>query len=371
MNMEAGKFNILVLEGDGIGPEVTAEALKILDTAGAAFGVSFDLTHALAGGIAIDEEGAPISAETLNMAGNSDAIILGAVGGPKWDDLPTDRRPEKGLLALRSNLDLFANLRPAIVFPSLVQASTLKPEVVSGIDLLVVRELVSGIYFGEPRGIDEDGDERVGFNTMRYSEHEIERVARMAFEMAVKRRGKVTSVDKANVLEVSGLWREIVKDVAGEFPDVEVDHQFVDNCSMQLIRNPAQFDVILTGNLFGDILSDEASMLTGSIGMLPSASIGGGCAMYEPSHGTAPDIAGQDKANPLAAILSVAMLFEITCGMIDAARAVRSAVEGVLQDGYRTGDIFSEGTRLVSCSKMGQLVADKVDDFARSHQRAH
>ena len=361
MNMENRKFNILVLEGDGIGPEVTAGALKVLEAAAAAFGASFDLTHALAGGIAIDEEGAPISPETLKLAANSDAIILGAVGGPKWDDLPTGRRPEKGLLALRADLDMFANLRPAMVFPSLAHASTLKPEVVSGIDLLVVRELVSGIYFGEPRGIKMEGDERVGFNTMRYFEHEIERVARVAFEMARKRRGKVTSVDKANVLDVSGLWREIVKGVADEFPDVEVDHQFVDNASMQLIRDPSQFDVILTGNLFGDILSDEASMLTGSIGMLPSASIGGTSAMYEPSHGTAPDIAGKNKANPLAAILSVAMMLEITCKMANAAEAVRSAVRGVLEEGYRTGDIFSDRTSLVSCSEMGQLVADRVE----------
>ena len=353
-------FEILVLEGDGIGPDVTTEALKVLKAVGETAGLQFQFEYALAGGIAIDEEGAPISGDTVRKAEDADAIILGAVGGTKWDDLPTHQRPEKGLLSLRSALDLFANFRPARVFAPLAGASTLKPEVVSGIDLLVVRELVSGIYFGEPRGIRTGEEGRVAFNTMRYSDREISRVARSAFDAAMGRKRKVTSVDKANVLEVSGLWREVVCEVAREYPDVELDHQFVDNCSMQLIRNPSQFDVILTGNMFGDILSDEAAMLTGSIGMLPSASVGIDSALYEPVHGSAPDIAGQGKANPLAAILSVAMLLEITCRNPEGALRVRSAVEGVLLDGHRTSDILSEGETPVSCSEMGDLVVEAV-----------
>jgi 3-isopropylmalate dehydrogenase len=353
-------FDILVLEGDGIGPEVMAEGLKVLAAAGERYGLSFDLNHALAGGAAIDGEGAPVSEDTLARAKAADAVLLGAVGGPKWDDLPTNQRPEKGLLALRAHLDLFANLRPANVYGPLAEASTLRPEVVTGLDLLVVRELVSGVYFGEPRGVSAEGNGRVGFNTMRYTEDEIRRVARVAFESAMRRDRKVTSVDKANVLEVSGLWREVVIEVARDFPEVELDHQYVDNCAMQLIRYPAQFDVIVTGNLFGDILSDEAAMLTGSIGMLPSASVGGDCAMYEPVHGSAPDIAGQGKANPLATILSVAMMLDISCGSTDAAGAVTDAVEAVLNEGVRTGDIAREGDNVVSCSEMGSLVADRV-----------
>ncbi len=359
MAAEKTRFNILVLEGDGIGPEVTVEALKVLEAAGDIHGLSFDLSYALAGGAAIDGEGAPISDETLKLAADSDAVILGAVGGPDWDDLPTNKRPEKGLLALRASLDLFANLRPATVFGPLADASTLRPEVVSGIDLLVVRELVSGIYFGEPRGVELKEGQKVAYNTMRYSENEIRRIARVAFEAAMRRSRKVTSVDKANVLEVSGLWREIVTDEGSNYPEVELTHQYVDNCSMQLIRYPAQFDVILAGNLFGDILSDEAAMLTGSIGMLPSASVGGTSALYEPVHGSAPDIAGQGKANPLAAILSVAMLLEISCGSIGASEAVSDAVTYVLDNGFRTGDIAG-GTEAVSCSEMGDLVAERV-----------
>lgn len=358
--MSGKNFDILVLEGDGIGPEVTAEAIKVLEICGERFSTGFSLSSALVGGAAIEAEGVPVSDETVQAARNADAVLLGAVGGPQWDDLPTDKRPEKGLLALRQILDLFANLRPASVHESLVHASTLRPEVVSGIDLLVVRELVSDIYFGEPRGRQTGSSGREAVNTMRYNEGEIERVARVAFDAAGKRRKKVTSVDKANVLEVSGLWREVVIEVAADYPDIELDHQFVDNASMQLIRNPGQFDVIVTGNLFGDILSDEAAMLTGSIGMLPSASLGGGCALYEPVHGSAPDIAGEGKANPLAMILSMAMMLETSFEMDEAAGSVRNAVEEVLGNGYRTGDIMSEGCKLVSCAAMGDLVADAV-----------
>jgi len=358
--MSGKNFDILVLEGDGIGPEVTAEAIKVMEICGERFSTGFNLSSALVGGAAIEAEGVPVSDETVQAARNADAVLLGAVGGPQWDDLPTDKRPEKGLLALRQILDLFANLRPASVHESLVHASTLRPEVVSGIDLLVVRELVSDIYFGEPRGRQTGSSGREAVNTMRYNEGEIERVARVAFDAAGKRRKKVTSVDKANVLEVSGLWREVVIEVAADYPDIELDHQFVDNASMQLIRNPGQFDVIVTGNLFGDILSDEAAMLTGSIGMLPSASLGGGCALYEPVHGSAPDIAGEGKANPLAMILSMAMMLETSFEMDEAAGSVRSAVEEVLGNGYRTGDIMSEGCKLVSCAAMGDLVADAV-----------
>lgn len=355
-------FDVLVLPGDGIGVEVTEEAVKVLRAAGKAHGLIFNLTTALVGGAAIDAEGAPVSDETIRMAAQADAVLLGAVGGPKWDDLPTEKRPEKGLLGMRKDLDLFANLRPAQVFEPLASASTLKPEVVKGIDLLVVRELVSDLYFGEPRGITRTAEGREGFNTMRYRDWEVERVARKAFEIAMVRRRKVTSVDKANVLETSGLWREVVMEVAQDFPEIELDHQYVDNCSMQLIRNPSQFDVIVTGNIFGDILSDEAAMLTGSIGMLPSASLGEGVALYEPVHGSAPDIAGQGKANPLAMILSAAMMLEISCEAPEAAASVRRAVNRVLEEGYRTGDIAERGSSVVSCSEMGDLVAGRLGE---------
>ncbi|MDF1536572.1 MAG: 3-isopropylmalate dehydrogenase [bacterium] len=363
MAAEKKRFDILVLPGDGIGPEVTAEAVKVLETVSRKYGLTFVMSEALAGGAAIDSEGAPISLDTLDRARNSDAVLLGAVGGPRWDGLPTEKRPEKGLLQLRGSLDLFANLRPARVFGPLVSASTLRPEVLRGIDLLVVRELVSGIYFGEPRGIDATPGGRVGYNTMRYTEAEIERVARVAFENARQRRRKVTSVDKANVLEVSGLWREVVIEVARDYPDIELDHQYVDNCAMQLIRNPAQFDVIVTGNLFGDILSDEAAMLTGSIGMLPSASVGGDAALYEPVHGSAPDIAGQGKANPLATILSVAMMLQISCGAPEAADSVRKAVEMVLDEGSRTSDIAGVGEKAISCGWMGDRVVERLEEM--------
>jgi 3-isopropylmalate dehydrogenase len=357
------RFDILTLPGDGIGPEVIVETLKVLEAVSQKTGMIFDISEALAGGAAIDGEGAPISDETLERARNADAVLLGAVGGIKWDDLPTNQRPEKGLLKLRASLDLFANLRPAQVFGPLESSSTLRPEILKGIDLLVVRELVSGVYFGEPRGIDTLPEGRVGYNTMRYTEAEIQRVARVAFENAGRRKGKVTSVDKANVLEVSGLWREVVIDVAREYPDIELDHQYVDNCAMQLIRNPGQFDVIVTSNLFGDILSDEAAMLTGSIGMLPSASVGGEAAVYEPVHGSAPDIAGQGKANPLATILSAAMMLEISCGAPNAADSIRNAVEKVLDEGCRTGDIAMEGEKVISCSEMGDCVVRVLEEM--------
>lgn len=379
MNKGKKSFEILVLPGDGIGPEITNEALKVLKAVSSAFGLSFNFTEALCGGVAIDVEGAPISDETMELAKNADAILLGAVGGPKWDDLPTDKRPERGLLGLRIDLDMYANLRPAKVFEPLANASTLKQEVVHGIDILVVREAVADIYFGQPRGIERTAAGREGFNTMRYNDKQIERIVRFAFEMAMKRRRKVTSVDKANVLETMALWREVVLEVARDYPDVELDHQFVDNCSMQLIRNPSQFDVMVMGNMFGDILSDEASMLTGSIGMLPSACIGERSAMYEPAHGSAPDIAGQGKANPMAMILSAAMMLEMSCRAPEAAKAVYRAVEEVLDEGYRTGDLLptlldhtafslsdtvwneaGDAVRLVSCSEMGSLVADRV-----------
>ncbi len=353
-------FSLLLLPGDGIGPEVTAEAVRVLETVARSFSLSFSFDEALAGGCAIDAEGAPVSDATLARAAASDAVLLGAVGGPKWDALPVPKRPERGLLALRGSLDLFANLRPVSVYPALAQASSLKPEVVAGIDLVVVRELVSGLYFGQPRGRELVGGKRMAFNTMRYDEDEVARVARAAFGLARKRRGHVTSVDKANVLEVSALWREVVDEVAREFPGTTHDHMFVDNCAMQLVRRPSQFDVILTENLFGDILSDEAAMLTGSIGMLPSASLGEKGALYEPVHGSAPDIAGTGKANPLAAILSAAMLLESSCGCPQGAAAVREAVGRVLERGFRTADIASPGCRLVPCAEMGKLVVEEV-----------
>jgi 3-isopropylmalate dehydrogenase len=354
--MTAKKWSVLLLPGDGIGPEVTAEAVRVMVVAGERFGAGFDLSDALAGGCAIDAEGAPVSEKTLDRARTADAVLLGAVGGPKWDALPVPQRPERGLLALRKALDLFANLRPVALFPPLAGASTLRREVVEGIDLVVVRELVSGLYFGEPRGRVDGPGGRMAFNTMRYDEREIARVAKAAFDLARKRRRKVTSVDKANVLEVSALWREVVEEVAAGYPDVSLEHQFVDNAAMQLVRRPAQFDVILTENLFGDILSDEAAMLTGSIGMLPSASLGEGRALYEPVHGSAPDIAGTGRANPLAAILSAAMLLDHTCGSPGAARAVREAVGKALAMGFRTADIMEVGASPVSCREMGDLV---------------
>ena len=349
-------YRIAVLPGDGVGPEVVAEGVKVLRQIEQQYEVHFSLRDGLVGGAAIEATGDPLPEATLQLCLDSDAVLFGAVGGPRWDDLPADQRPERGLLRLRQGLDLFANLRPAKLYTALIEASTLRPEVVRDIDLLVVRELVSGIYFGQPRGIDRVEHGERGFNTMVYTTEEIRRIARLAFELARKRRGKVTSVDKANVLEVSGLWRREVTELAGEYSDVAVEHMFVDNCAMQLIRAPRQFDVIVTGNLFGDILSDEAAMLTGSIGMLPSASLGGKGGLFEPVHGSAPDIAGQGIANPIATINSVAMMLHYTLNQPEAAQAIDAAVEMVLNQGYRTADIMREGCTRVGTGQMGDLI---------------
>ncbi|WP_294946821.1 3-isopropylmalate dehydrogenase [Sulfurivirga sp.] len=349
---------VLILPGDGIGPEITAQAVKVLNRLKEEGALDIEMQEGLVGGAAYDETGSPLPEETMAAAREADAILLGAVGGPQYDSLPRDKRPEKGLLGLRSGLELFANLRPAMLYPQLAHASSLKPEVVSGLDILIVRELTGGIYFGQPRGIRTlDNGEREGFNTYVYSESEIRRIAHVAFQAAQKRNNKVTSIDKSNVLEVTELWKEVVTEVAKEYPDVELEHMLVDNAAMQLVRWPKQFDVMLTGNMFGDILSDEASMLTGSIGMLPSASLNSeNKGMYEPSHGSAPDIAGQDIANPLATILSAAMMLRYSLGAPELADRIEQAVSKVLDQGLRTADIWTEGTEKVSCSAMGDAV---------------
>lgn len=347
---------VLLLAGDGIGPEVTAQAARVLDWF-VDKGLDLELSEALVGGAAIDATGEPLPEGTLNAAKEADAILLGAVGGPQWDSLPMAKRPEKGLLGLRSELELFANLRPAILYPELAEASSLKPEVVSGLDILIVRELTGGIYFGEPRGVEERNGVRTGFNTYVYSEPEIERVGRAAFEAAMKRGKRLCSVDKANVLEVTVLWREVMTRLATEYPEVELSHMYVDNAAMQLVRAPKQFDVMVTGNMFGDILSDCAAMLTGSIGMLPSASLDvNGKGMYEPVHGSAPDIAGQDKANPLATLLSVAMMLRHSLGHTAQADQLEAAVRRVLADGLRTADIAQAGQASVGTEAMGSAV---------------
>ena len=354
--------NVLLLPGDGIGPEIVSEAEKVLHLLNDSLEMGLTIDKALVGGSAIDEFGVPLPDVTLEKAKAADAILLGAVGGPKWDELDMAIRPEKGLLGLRSNLKLFGNLRPAILYPQLAEASTLKQEVVSGLDILIVRELTGGIYFGQPRGIRvlENGD-REGYNTYVYNESEIKRIGRVAFEAAQKRGGKLCSVDKANVLEVTVLWREIMDDLAKEYPDVELSHMYVDNAAMQLVRAPKQFDVVVTGNMFGDILSDAAAMLTGSIGMLPSASLDEeGKGMYEPCHGSAPDIAGQGIANPLATILSVAMMLRYSLAENNAAELIEKAVSNVLDQGFRTADIYSEGTTKVSTSDMGDAVVSAL-----------
>lgn len=355
---ETKTHNVLILPGDGIGTEIVAEAERVLLAVAEKHAISLQLSHALIGGSAIDATGSPLPEETLTQARAADAILLGAVGGQKWDGLEMAKRPEKGLLGLRSNLELFANLRPAILFPQLASASTLKPEVVSGLDLLIVRELTGGIYFGQPRGerINDKG-EREGFNTYIYNESEIKRIGRAAFEAAQKRNKRLCSVDKANVLEVTVLWRNIMNELASEYPDVELSHMYVDNAAMQLVRAPKQFDVMVTGNMFGDILSDCAAMLTGSIGMLPSASLNAsGQGMYEPIHGSAPDIAGKGIANPLATIMSVAMMLRYSLNEAAAADAIEAAVSRVLDQGYRTADIVTEGERAVSTREMGDAV---------------
>ncbi|MGB3610636.1 MAG: 3-isopropylmalate dehydrogenase [Cellvibrio sp.] len=350
--------HILILEGDGIGPEIVAEARKVLDCVNAKYNLGLTFENELMGGCAIDVHGVPLADSTLERARQADAILLGAVGGPKWDKLDRAIRPEKGLLKIRSQLGLYANLRPALLYPQLVDASSLKPEVVSGLDILIVRELAGGIYFGEPRGIRVlDNGEREGFNTYKYSESEIIRIGRTAFEMARKRNRKVCSVDKANVLEATMLWREVMDSLAPEYPDVELSHMYVDNAAMQLVRAPKQFDVIVTGNMFGDILSDAAAMLTGSIGMLPSASLDkDGRGMYEPCHGSAPDIAGKGIANPLATILSVSMMLRYSLSLPEVANAIEDAVGQVLDAGLRTADIYTEGKTRVSTAQMGDAV---------------
>lgn len=349
---------ILILPGDGIGPEIVAEAEKVLRALAAGHGLAIELEHGLIGGAAVDASGVPLPAATLQRAQASDAVLLGAVGGPKWENIDRPLRPERGLLAIRASLDAYANLRPARLYNELANASTLKPEVVAGLDIMIVRELTGDIYFGQPRGIRTRADgQREGFNTMIYSESEIKRIARVAFDVARKRNRKVCSVDKANVLEATELWREVVADVARDYPDVTLQHMYVDNAAMQLVRNPRQFDVIVTTNIFGDILSDLASMLTGSIGMLPSASINeNGKGIYEPIHGSAPDIAGTGKANPLATILSVAMLLRYSLNETALADRVEAAVQKVLADGIRTADIHTPGMRLVSTREMGDAV---------------
>ncbi|KAJ6812945.1 3-isopropylmalate dehydrogenase 2, chloroplastic-like [Iris pallida] len=356
-------YTITLLPGDGIGPEVISVAKSVLSLAASLEHISLQFDELPVGGAAIDLTGAPLPAETLAAAKSSDAVLLGAIGGYKWDTNEKHLKPETGLLQLRSGLGVFANLRPAVVLPQLVDSSTLKREVAEGVDIMVVRELTGGIYFGNPRGFrKDDKGEDFGFNTEVYSGSEIDRIARIAFKVARKRRGKLCSVDKANVLESSMLWRKRVSALAAEFPDVELSHMYVDNAAMQLIRDPKQFDTIVTNNIFGDILSDEASMLTGSIGMLPSASVGeSGPGLFEPIHGSAPDIAGQDKANPLATVLSAAMLLRYALGEENAARRIEDAVIETLNMGFRTGDIFSAGMTLVGCKRMGEEVLKSVE----------
>ncbi|MFC0214522.1 3-isopropylmalate dehydrogenase [Paenibacillus chartarius] len=352
---------IAVLAGDGIGPEVIAEAEKVLKRTEELFGYKFETEHALFGGIAIDERGTPLPQDTLELCQKSDAVLLGAVGGPKWDNNSKELRPETGLLGIRKALGLFSNIRPAVIFDCLKDASTLKPEVLEGTDLIVVRELTGGIYFGEKfRRDTPNGQEAV--DTCAYNVSEVERIARQAFEIARTRRKKLASVDKANVLETSRLWRETVIRVAADYPDVELEHVLVDNCAMQLLRRPSSFDVIVTENMFGDILSDEAAMLTGSIGMLSSASLGeGSFGLYEPVHGSAPDIAGQGIANPIATILSVALMFRLTFGYHDAADSIERAVKNVLDAGHRTGDIAVDKSQAIGTTAMGDLIVQAMN----------
>lgn len=350
--------SVLILPGDGIGPEIVTEAEKVLSALVEKHRLEISTEQALIGGRAIDETGVPLPEETLALGKQSDAILLGAVGGPQWDNIERSLRPERGLLAIRAGLDLYANLRPVILYKELAGASSLKPDVIDGLDIMIVRELTGGIYFGQPRGIRtlEDG-QREGFNTLVYKETEIERIARTAFDVAMKRNKKVCSVDKANVLEATELWREVVTRVAKDYPKVNLEHMYVDNAAMQLVRDPRQFDVIVTTNMFGDILSDLASMLTGSIGMLPSASLNAeGQGLYEPSHGSAPDIAGQNVANPLATIISVAMMLRYSLAESAQADRIGQAVQQVLADGLRTADIVSDGMTKISTSEMGDAV---------------
>jgi len=352
------KYSITLLPGDGIGPEIMAVTVDVLKVIAQQCDLEFSFQEALIGGAAIDATDTPLPAETIEKCRHSDAVLLAAIGGYKWDNLPREKRPETGLLGIRAALGLFANLRPATILPQLIDASSLKKEVVEGVDIMVVRELTGGIYFGQPKGIftSETGEKR-GINTMAYTVSEIDRIAKVAFETAQKRKGKLCSVDKANVLDVSQLWRDRLNAMASQYPDVELTHMYVDNAAMQLVRNPKQFDTIVTGNLFGDILSDAAAMLTGSIGMLPSASLGSDRpGLFEPVHGSAPDIAGQDKANPLAQVLSAAMMLRYGLNEPLAADKIEQAVLKVLDLGYRTGDIMSEGCQAVGCQGMGEAL---------------
>ena len=355
-------YRIAVLPGDGIGPEVVKQAVKVLNRTGEKFGFNIEYSYADIGGIAIDKTGTPLPDETLEVCKNSDAVLMGAVGGYQWDNLPGDKRPEAGLLKIRSELGLFANYRPAVIYGPLIGASPLQKRITEkGIDILILRELTGGIYFGEKKRITTGTGEQAAYDTMIYRRSEVERIARLAFETARVRRKKLTSVDKANVLEVSRFWREIVIEVSKDYPDVELNHLYVDNAAMQLVIHPEQFDVIVTGNMFGDILSDEAAMLTGSIGMLPSASLGeGSLGLYEPVHGSAPDIAGRDLANPLATILSAAMLLRYSFKLEPAAKAVENAVVKVLEDKLMTGDIATENAKVIGCEQMGDEVAKRI-----------
>ncbi len=353
--------NIALIPGDGIGPEIVREAVRALDQVAARFGHTFHYSEVWMGGCAIDRFGSSLPEDMLNAAKAADAVLLGAVGGPKWDGVPKENRPERGLLRLRAGLGLYANLRPARIFPQLAAASPLRPDiVVQGIDFVIVRELIGGVYFGEHRTEERDG-QQVATDVMSYSEAEIARIARSAFETARKRNGRLCSVDKANVLDTSRLWRKTVDAIAAEYPDVTVTHMYVDNCAMQIVKNPAQFDVIVTENMFGDILSDEASMITGSIGMIPSASLGmGGKGLYEPIHGSAPDIAGQNKANPIGTILSAAMLLRYSLDMPQEADAIEQAVNAALSEGWRCADIAAPGEEAIGCQRMGEIIADHI-----------
>ncbi|AFZ47038.1 3-isopropylmalate dehydrogenase [Cyanobacterium stanieri PCC 7202] len=357
------QYSITLLPGDGIGPEIMDVTVKVLETVGKQCDIKFNFQTALIGGAAIDAKGVPLPPETVETCLKSDSVLLAAIGGYKWDNLPRELRPETGLLGIRAALGLFANLRPATILPQLIDASSLKKEVVEGVDIMVVRELTGGIYFGQPKGIftSETGEQR-GVNTMAYTVSEIDRIARVAFETAQKRQKRLCSVDKANVLDVSQLWRDRLIKMSEEYPDVELTHMYVDNAAMQLVRNPKQFDTIVTGNLFGDILSDAAAMLTGSIGMLPSASLGANRpGLFEPVHGSAPDIAGQDKANPLAQVLSAAMMLRYGLNEPEAATKIEEAVLKVLDLGYRTGDIMSEGAKAVGCQEMGKVLLEVLE----------
>ena len=360
-------YKICVLQGDGIGPEIVNEAIKVLNKIGLVFDIKFEFNHALIGGCAYERYKKPLPDETVKAAKDSDAVLLGAVGDWKYDTLPSELRPEKALLGIRKELNLFANLRPVVIFDELISSSALKPEIIRGTDIVIVRELTGDVYFGTPKGIevrpDEEGNDiRYGYNNMIYSEKEIERIAHVAFKTAQKRKKKLCSVDKANVLDVSRLWREIVTYVSKQYSDVELTHMYVDNAAMQLIANPKQFDTIVTGNIFGDILSDEASMISGSLGLLPSASMSydGSVALYEPIHGSAPDLKGQNVANPIATILSAAMMMKYSFKNDEAYELIFNSVKGVLSEGYRTKDIFKDGDKLVSTSQMGDAICEEI-----------